>query len=109
LVEITMIETFKKYKTLLTILVIILIAFIGYSMFFTGGNDGSVLVSQSTSVQGGGDNALLVLLVNLKSITLDDGLFNDPAFKSLIDFGQELIPEPSGRQNPFAPVGSDSI
>ena len=105
-----MIETLKKYKTVLIILIVVIIAFIGYSMFFTGGgNNGSVLTSQSASVRGGGDNELLILLVNLKSITLNDALFNDRAFKDLVDFGQQLVPEPTGRQNPFAPVGSDSI
>lgn len=105
-----MIETLKKYKTLLTVLVIAVLGFIVYSIFFSGGgNDGTVLTSQSGSVRGGGDNELLLLLVNLKSITLDDSIFSDPAFRSLIDFGQELTQEPTGRQNPFAPVGSDSI
>lgn len=104
-----MIEILKKYKTLLIIVVLVFIAFIGYSMFFNKTNNSSVLTSQNTSIKGGGDNELLVLLINLKSITLDDSLFNDPAFKKLVDFGQELIPEPTGRQNPFSPVGSDGI
>lgn len=104
-----MIETLKKYKTLLIILAITIVVFIGYSLFFEAGNDGSVLTSKNTSFRGGGDNELLLLLVNLRSITLDESLFNDKAFKSLVDFGQQLVPEPTGRQNPFAPVGSDDI
>ncbi len=105
-----MIETLKKYKTLLIVVVIVIVAFVGYSMFFdVSNNSGTVLVSKDTSAQKGGDNKLLVLLVNLKSITLDESLFSDSAFRSLIDFGQQLVPEPTGRQNPFAPVGSESI
>lgn len=104
-----MTEILKKYKTLLTIVVVVIIAFIGYSIFFDAGNDGSVLTSQNTTTRGGGDNELLILLVNLRSITLNESLFNDPAFRNLVDFGQQLVPEPTGRQNPFAPVGSDSI
>ncbi|MFC1733482.1 hypothetical protein ACFL6I_24550, partial [candidate division KSB1 bacterium] len=95
--------------TLLYTVAIVIVAFIGYSMFFDGGSNGSVLTSQSASVRGGGDNELLLILVNLRSITLDDALFRDPAFMNLVDFGQQLVPEPTGRQNPFAPVGSDSI
>jgi hypothetical protein len=105
-----MIETLKKYKTLLIIVAVVIVAFIGYQMFFDVGNSGSnVLTSQSALVNGGGDNELLILLINLRSITLDESLFNDEAFKSLVDFGQQLVPEPTGRQNPFAPVGSDDI
>lgn len=104
-----MIEIFKKYKTLLITVAIVSVAFVGYSIFLDRGSDGSVLTSQSASTRGGGDNELLLLLINLRSITLDDSLFRDPAFKDLVDFGQRLVPEPVGRQNPFAPVGSDSI
>jgi len=104
-----MIETLKKYKTPLTIVAVVIVAFIGYQMFFEVGSNGSVLTSQNATVRGGGDNELLILLINLRSITLDESLFNDSAFKNLVDFGQELFPEPTGRQNPFAPVGSDSI
>lgn len=104
-----MIEELKKYKTLLIVLVVVIVAFIGYTMFFDGGDSSNVLTSQSAVTRGGGDNELLILLINLKSITLDESLFGDEAFRSLIDFGQELVPEPTGRQNPFAPVGSDTI
>ncbi|MEX0652410.1 MAG: hypothetical protein WD153_03050 [Candidatus Paceibacterota bacterium] len=105
-----MIETFKKYKTLLAILGITVVVFFGYTMFFDGGGNsgGVVLTSQNATVRGG-DNELLLLLVNLRSITLNDAIFSEPAFKTLIDFGQQLVPEPTGRQNPFAPIGSDSI
>jgi len=109
LVEINMTEILKKYKTLLIIVAIVFVAFVGYSMFSDGGGKDSVLTSQNASTRGGGDNELLLLLINLRSITLDDSLFRDPAFRNLVDFGQQLIPEPTGRQNPFAPVGSDSI
>ncbi len=43
-------------------------------------------------------------LSNLKAVTLDDSIFSDPAFVSLTDFGLKLVPEPKGRDNPFAPL-----
>ncbi|MBI2618257.1 hypothetical protein HYW58_02280 [Candidatus Kaiserbacteria bacterium] len=104
-----MIDVLKKYKNILLVTGILIIAFIGYSLFSDGSDGVSVLVSSPTSgSQTRGNNELLLLLVSLESISLDDSLFNDPAFKSLIDFGQALIPEPVGRLNPFAPVGSES-
>ena len=57
-----MIETLKKYKTLLSIVVIVVIVFMGYSIVFDGGSNDNVLTSQNISVRGGGDNELLLLL-----------------------------------------------
>ena len=104
-----MIETLKEYKTLLSIIAIVLIAFVGYSMFSDGRSSSNALTSQNVSIGGSKDNELILLLVNLRSITLDESFFNDLAFKRLIDFGQALVAEPTGRENPFAPVGSDSF
>ncbi|MCW9054443.1 MAG: hypothetical protein OQJ98_00460 [Candidatus Pacebacteria bacterium] len=101
-----MMELLQKYKTLIIVLVLIVIGFVLYSLFFTSGNDGSVLVSQKPSGAAREGNELPILLVNLKSIRLDKALFDDAAFQSLTDFGQELIPQPTGRPNPFAPVGT---
>lgn len=47
---------------------------------------------------------LLSTLRNIQSIRLDRSLFDDPVFKSLVDFGQPLVGEPVGRANPFAPI-----
>jgi hypothetical protein len=105
-----MIEILKKYKVLLIIIAVLIMAFVGYSIFYPGGDEGSVLTSQNGNIKsGGGENELLILLINLRSITLSNSLFSDPAFNRLVDFGQKLIPEPVGRDNPFAPVGSDGI
>lgn len=51
----------------------------------------------------------LSLLLNIKSIKLDDSIFKDPAFTVLRDSSIILIQDtPEGRPNPFAPIGSDS-
>jgi hypothetical protein len=40
----------------------------------------------------------------LKSVTIDSDFFNSASFKGLSDFSVQLIPEESGRDNPFAPL-----
>ncbi len=41
-------------------------------------------------------------------MSLNDGVFTDPAFKSLQDFTRPLVPLGNeGRVNPFSPIGSD--
>ncbi len=103
-------ELLQKYKNPLIVLGVVVVAFFIYSAFFGGGSSSpNVLTSQTPQNQVAGNSELLTLLLNLRSITLDESLFGDPAFDALIDFGQELSPEPTGRENPFSPVGSDAI
>ena len=47
------------------------------------------------------------LLSTIDSISLDTGIFRDPSYLALRDNKVILIPEPIGRPNPFAPIGSD--
>jgi hypothetical protein len=102
---------FKKYKKMIIILGIIVIAAIAYTLMI-GNTDDSLLVSEGP-VSGSGDselqNELLALLLEIRSIKLDESILSDPVFISLEDFGQEIIPEPVGRENPFAPVKASEL
>jgi len=52
------------------------------------------------------DDEFLRLLDRLEEIRLDaDLVFNHPVWESLENFRRELVPEPAGRKNPFAPPG----
>lgn len=48
---------------------------------------------------------VLETLLALRAISLDGTVFQNPAFQSLQDFSTEIMPEPVGRPNPFAPLG----
>ena len=100
---------FKKYRTLILVAILIIIALFSYPILFGGDGDTPVLSSQTLSEQRaavGGE--LLSTLLKLKSLQLNDSIFTDPAFERLEDFGTPLSPEPVGRRNPFAPLGSDA-
>ena len=69
--------------------------------------------SQTQSVIGSDDAALsdkfLSLLLNIRTIKLDQTIFSSPAFTSLKDFTTTLSADTNpGRVNPFAPINSDS-
>lgn len=65
-------------------------------------------VSASTQPSAIGSDFLSILL-NVKSIKLDDSIFLDPAFLSLHDSSILLISDGTeGRPNPFAPIGADT-
>jgi hypothetical protein len=54
------------------------------------------------------DGTLLSALRELKKLKLDDSIFKNPIWLSLSDFGRTLAPQPSGRPNPFAPLGANT-
>jgi hypothetical protein len=50
------------------------------------------------------EKALVESLLALRAVTLSGTVFADPVFRSLRDFGTEILPEQVGRENPFLPV-----
>lgn len=57
-----------------------------------------------TTSSGESDRDLVATLLQLRSVSLEGSIFSDPAFQSLQDFGSNIVPEPVGRANPFAPL-----
>jgi|GEM_PF-262309 len=45
------------------------------------------------------------MLAKLSSLKLDRAFFDSPIFRSLQDFSVDVVAEPKGRPNPFAPIG----
>lgn len=107
----------KKLKFLLAILVILIIMFI-YYYYFSGRNKNSEPVNNVIAVSGSGINEMqavgtesgseggeiVEILGRLKAIKMDTNFFQNESFNSLIDNSVELVPEPVGRINPFAPL-----
>jgi len=58
--------------------------------------------------QGQVADEFLNTLIHLHTITLNDSIFSDAQFASLIDFTVQLTPQTVGRPNPFTPVGFTS-
>ncbi len=95
-------DLIKKYQTAIIFVAIIVVLFGAYQFFFAT-DDAPALIETPTAVAGP-DQDLVALLFQLKGIRLDNALFGDPLFQSLKDFGRELVSEPIGRVNPFAPL-----
>lgn len=70
------------------------------------GGDAPIITSTESNTQ---QSEALSALLEMRSIKLDGRLFENRAFQSLVDTKREIIPEPIGRQNPFAPIGEDDI
>ena len=93
-----------KNNLLLAVLIIALImaGYFLYSYFKTGQTTSSVV---KVSGESGASGDLLNMLATLQSLRIDTSFFDDPLYKSLIDFSPEItIPAQVGRVNPFFPV-----
>lgn len=96
-----------KTKQIIVALVIIVAAFIGYNMFFVGGDsyDTALAPDAQNKAQFVDGQVILALLNKLERVTLDDSIFSDKTFRSLQSFKRELEGQVSGRKNPFLPIG----
>ena len=63
-------------------------------------------VAPAAPAEAAAGQDLLAALALLRTIRLDTSLFADPLFKSLSDWGKKIPPQPTGRRNPFAPLGA---
>ena len=94
----------KKNKMTLAGGVVFVLAIYAYFTYFGGSSAPLTASNPSSSISGD----LLVTLGSLHTIRLDNSIFSNPVFVSLSDFGTTLPDQPSGRRNPFAPVGKDT-
>lgn len=97
----------KKHKILLLVGVLVLAGGAWFAM--SGGTPQEAVLTTSTPEAGAAGSTqrqLLSTLNDLRTIRLGGEILNDPSFMSLRDFGTEIVTEPIGRRNPFAPLGS---
>lgn len=100
-----MITFIKKYQNIFVIAGLIVAAFVVYSLFFTGKDNSTLTTEDVSPAQTAVEQELISLLLELRSITLTTDIFADPRFQALQDFSQDIVSEPVGRTNPFAPLG----
>jgi hypothetical protein len=103
-------ELFSKYKNIFLILIISVAIFVVYTIFFAGKDfsSNSLLGSSSQNQESVAiGKEFLNILSELKTLDLDRSLFDKKSFIILRDFSQTVEPQPSGRPNPFSPIGID--
>ncbi len=96
----------RNYQTAIIFVLVVACLYGGYVLFLAPSTESALTV---TATAPGPDQDLVALLFKLKEIRLDNALFADPLFQSLKDFGRDLVSEPIGRPNPFAPLDGAPI
>lgn len=96
-----MLDFFKKNKVSIGGVVVLVLAAYAYFIYFGGSTAPLTATTPDSAISGD----LLTTLGSLHTIKLDNRIFTDPVFVSLSDYGVTLPDLPTGRRNPFAPIG----
>jgi hypothetical protein len=102
-----MMEYITQHK-LISLLVLVLL--IGAAWWGFTNVSGPAPVITTTDVGNATDTQdaqIVSTLLQLQAVTLSGAIFTDPGFLSLQDFTTQVVSEPVGRPNPFAPVSPD--
>ena len=98
----------QKTKQIIIATIIIVIAFVVFKVFFSNSGttiDNSLITDKVVMTGPADGQVILTLLENLKKVTLDESIFADVIFTSLVNFERPIEQQPIGRQNPFLPIG----
>lgn len=105
-----MLDIIRQNKIILGILVVVIVAFAWFGLSDREPSSTVLVTSESAADSSVAEQEILKLLLDMRSIQLNSSIFENPAFNSLQDFGREIIPEPVGRSNPFAPTnGTEEV
>ncbi|MEI6400355.1 MAG: hypothetical protein WCO58_02440 [bacterium] len=98
-------------KTIKIIAIIVFLAGGGYLAYFYFGINQSNVSSGEAAPSASTEEInqkFVQSLAGISTIVLDKNIFSNPAFASLVDYSNPLVPEPTiGRNDPFLPIGSD--
>jgi len=81
----------------------VLVAFMAWRFIAPEPQAESLLTTESMET-GSVDSTLVDTLLTLRAVSLSGTIFSEPAFAALQDFGTQIVAEPVGRENPFAPI-----
>lgn len=101
-------EWISQHKIPFAILVIVVIGGVWFGLSGSAAPEDTLLTTTLTTggspTQDNANQELVASLLALRSVSLSGTILQDPAFQSLRDFGTEIVAEPVGRPNPFAPL-----
>jgi hypothetical protein len=93
----------SQHKLIIIVAVIIVVLGVWYAL--SGGSPQTPTLTTTTpSGTASADQELVSTLLALRAVKLDGTILSDPSFVNLRDFSTQIIPEPVGRPNPFAPL-----
>ncbi len=98
-------DMLQKLKGPIIIILVIVVLFVFYSKVIKK-EDPEAIETKIANENIAAD--FLPLLLKIKDIRFDTAFFGDALYTSLKDFGQQIIPEDEGRNNPFSSISGVS-
>ena len=95
----------QNNKLYAILLVVIIIAFAWYFFFREKPSQDLALLELESGPSSATTFEILSTLNQVRNLKIDSEFFRSQAYQSLVDYNVEIIPQPIGRQNPFAPIG----
>ncbi len=95
-------EIFSRLKIPIIIIAVLFALLITYNVFVKKPVTKTLLKTTSQTGVGSPETNFLPILLQIQAVTLDEKLFLDPVFRALVDWGQPIVPESVGKQNPFS-------
>ena len=94
-------------NNIITVILIVLIAIVAY-WYLTKTDDTTAYLTADVKTTDSVDAKYVYnILKEMSVVNLDDSIFANQTFQNLKDNTVSFSPQASGRDNPFAPVGSD--
>lgn len=92
-------------STLVFVICLVIVAGgMGYYFFFFNSSTDAALTSSTTSVSGA-EMSFVTLVTKLDPIVFDTSVLADPRLTARQNIRTAIVPETSGRRDPFAPIG----
>ncbi|HUO55947.1 MAG TPA: hypothetical protein VMU27_00715 [Candidatus Paceibacterota bacterium] len=95
------------FNNKIVIAAIVLVIIVGAWYGLTSSSTPTPTLSTTTE-SSPDDQAVVSALLQLQAISLSNQIFSNPAFQSLQDYTVQVVPEPVGRTDPFAPFNPNA-
>lgn len=95
-------------NNIVTIILVILIGMVAFWYLTKPADTTTSYLSADVKTTNSADaKYIYTILQQMAQVNLDDSIFTNPTFQNLKDNTAFFSPQVSGRNNPFAPVGTD--
>lgn len=95
-------------NNIITIALVIVIGLVAFWYLTKTDTSAGYLATDASTTNSTDAKYIYTILQQMSQVTLDDSVFVNPIFQGLKDNTVTFSPQASGRNNPFAPVGTDA-
>lgn len=93
----------SKNTTILIASGIVVLGLVAYFLWMRPATEDTITVG-GTGAAGEAQATFLTLAAQLDPVGFDSAILQDPRFTTLVDIKTVIVPETSGRNDPFAPL-----